>query len=302
MISSESLRDIVESALNSMAQKLAAPFKFRIFSNVGDFEAAIDDPTRQNLPTPLINGIIIDYASEIAPLSGITSYSMSQGLTLYVPRTPNPIAGAGIDRALAVIQSFVQNAAGLADYMDAENDNGETEKYAYVLAPELPSVGSEDNSLGIWATPVDILLTWQFIKDGVTGNAVKVTIDGVEAKILSGGFALARILATDQRENDKFVTSIAGQQTLSFQAQVPYITGSVGDTLVKDMFAGGLTKVYTVKFTDGVIHTDKDNTAVVLNMVASEISFNFAPGTVCSVDASFALAAEEPAAAEPETN
>ena len=186
--------------------------------------------------------------------------------------------------------------------MDAENDNGETEKYAYVLAPELPSVGSEDNSLGIWATPVDILLTWQFIKDGVTGNAVKVTIDGVEAKILSGGFALARILATDQRENDKFVTSIAGQQTLSFQAQVPYITGSVGDTLVKDMFAGGLTKVYTVKFTDGVIHTDKDNTAVVLNMVASEISFNFAPGTVCSVDASFALAAEEPAAAEPETN
>ena len=61
MISSESLRDIVESALNSMAQKLAAPFKFRIFSNVGDFEAAIDDPTRQNLPTPLINGIIIDY-------------------------------------------------------------------------------------------------------------------------------------------------------------------------------------------------------------------------------------------------
>lgn len=290
MISSESLRDIVEQALNSAAQKLATPFKFRIFSNVGDFEAAIDDPTRKSLPTPLINGIIIDYASEIAPLAGITSYSMSQGLTLYVPRTPNPIAGEGIDRALAVIQSFVQNAAGLAGNMDAENDDGETENYAYVLAPELPSIGSEDNSLGIWATPVDILLTWQFIKDGVTGNAVKVTIDDVEAKILSGGFALARILATDQRENDEFVTSITGQQTLSFQAQVPYIKGSVGDTLVKDMFEGGLTKVYTVKFADGVIYTD--DKPVTLKMVASEISFNFAPGTVCSVDASFALAAD----------
>ena len=112
MISSESLRGIIEDELNSVAQKLGAPFKFRIFSNVGDFEAAIEDPTRQSLPTPLINGIIIDYASEIAPLAGITSYSMSQGLTLYVPRTPNPIAGSGIDRALAVIQSFVQNAAG----------------------------------------------------------------------------------------------------------------------------------------------------------------------------------------------
>ena len=291
MISSESLRDIVEEALNSAAQKLAAPFKFRIYSNVGDFEAAIDDPTRKSLPTPLINGIIIDYASEIAPLAGITSYSMSQGLTLYVPRTPNPIAGEGIDRALAVIQSFVQSAAGLADYMDAVNEKGETENYAYVLAPELPSVGIEDNSLCIWATPVDILLTWQLIKDGVTGNGVKVIIDGAEAKILSGGFALARILATDQRENDKFVTSITGQQTLSFQAQVPYITGSVGETLVADMFAGGLTKVYTVKFTDGVIHTDDKDTAVELHMVASEISFNFAPGTVCSVDASFALAA-----------
>lgn len=298
MINSESLREIIETKLNATAQKLAAPFKFRIFSNVGDFEAAIEDPTRQSLPTPLINGIIIDYASEIAPLSGITSYSMSQGLTLYVPRTPNPIAGEGIDRALAVIQSFVQNTAGLAENMDAENADGVPESYAYVLAPELPSVGSEDNTLGIWATPVDILLTWQFIKDGVTGNAVKVTIDDVEAKILSGGFALARILATDQRENDKFVTSITGQQTLSFQAQVPYIKGSVGETLVKDMFAGGLTKVYTVKLTDGVIYTD--DKPVTLKMNASEISFNFAPGTVCSVDASFAL--EEDPETEDETN
>lgn len=284
MISTTQIAKEIASRLNEIAAGASLPFIFQIYANIGEYQAAQEDPTRKKLPTPIVNGVLIAFPAQIVPLQGVKSFAMQQLLTIYAPVKPSAeVNGVGIEEVMTVVNAFAESGAGLAGTMtDGENS------YAYVFAPQLPSVGSEGWDLGFAAIPVSISLAWQFIEGGVVGNNVKITVGGQEAVLLEGGFSRTRIADTNPREGSEEMTTVIGQQGLTLRVLVPYISGGVGQQLVTDALKGALDKTYAVTYTDGVAFTDSAPFAA--DMVTTGISFSFNPGTTCSVEATFVLA------------
>ena len=186
MITSRQLTEQVKAALNALAAEEGAPFIFRLYSEVGEFEAAQADPTRRKLPTPIINGVMMTLPSQIVPVQGVKSFMLSQLLTLYVPVKPNPTADGtdeGIDEAKNIITNYVAAAAGSSGVLE----DSEKTSFSYVMTPQLPSVGTESYTLGFKAVPVSISFVWQFIEGGVIGNNIQITVNGKSAVLLEGG-------------------------------------------------------------------------------------------------------------------
>lgn len=284
MISTTQIAKEIASRLNEIAAGASLPFVFQVYANIGEYQAAQEDPMRKKLPTPVVNGVLIAFPAQIVPLQGVKSFAMQQLLTVYAPVKPNAeVNSVGIEEVMSVVNAFAESGAGLAGAMsDGENN------YAYVLAPQLPFVGSEGWELGMPAIPVSISLTWQFIEGGVVGNNVKITVGGQAAVLLEGGFSRTRIADTSPREGREEMTTVIGQQGLTLRVLVPYISGGVGQQLVTDTLTGALDKTYVVPYSDGVAFTDSAPFAAL--MVATNIAFSFNPGTTCSVDATFVLA------------
>ena len=284
MISTTQIAKEIENRLNQIAAGASLPFVFQVYANIGEYQAAQEDPMRKKLPTPIVNGVLIAFPAQIAPLQGVKSFVMQQLLTIYAPVKPSAeVNGVGIEEVMSVVNAFAESGAGLAGTMsDGENS------YAYVFAPQLPSVGSEGWELGMPAIPVSISLAWQFIEGGVVGNNVKITVGGQAAVLLEGGFSRTRIADTNPREGSEEMTTVIGQQGLTLRVLVPYISGGVGQKLVTDALTGALDKTYAVTYSDVVAFTD--NAPFSALMVATNIAFSFNPGTTCSVDATFVLA------------
>ena len=284
MISTTQIAKEIENRLNEIAAGASLPFVFQRYANIGEYQAAQEDPTRKKLPTPIVNGVLIAFPAQIVPLQGVKSFALQQLLTIYAPVKPSAeVNGVGIEEVMTVVNAFAESGAGLAGTMtDGENS------YAYVFAPQLPSVGSEGWELGMPAIPVSISLAWQFIEGGVVGNNVKISVGGQEAVLLEGGFSRTRIADTNPREGSEEMTTVIGQQGLTLRVLVPYISGGVGQQLVTDALTGSLDKTYAVTYSDGVAFTD--STPFAADMVTTNIAFSFNPGTTCSVEATFVLA------------
>ena len=276
MISTTQIAQEIESKLNEIAAGANLPFVFRIYANIGEYQAAEEDPTRKKLPTPIVNGVLIAFPAQIVPLQGVKSFAMQQLLTIYAPVKPNAeVNSVGIEEVMSVVSAFAESGAGLAGAM-SDGDNN----YAYVLAPQLPSVGQESRDLGFFAIPISVSLSWQFILGGVVSNDVNITVDGQSVVLLDGGVTRTRILDTASLENNEEMSSAVSQQGISLRFIAPYLStsGSVGLKLIQDLWGGALDVKYAVTYNDGTVSNS-------FNMVASEITENFSAGTIVSVTA-----------------
>lgn len=285
MIDAYTIANKIENRLNEIAKGAEAPFVFKVYPEVGDYKAAILDETRKTLPQPVVNCTLMSLPSQIVPLQNVRSYTMSQLLTVMAPLAPGIRKGTtefeqSIEPVMNVLRAFAENSAGRAGTMP---DAGGA-SFAYVFAPQLPSVGVEANTgVGFWFAPVSLYITWQFIEGGVVGNNVNITVDGKTAVLLQGGFQRVRTGESNPRDGSQEVTSVIGQQVLTLRIVTPYITGGVGADLVNDTLTGALDKTYAVTYTDGTVTFSAE-------MVATDINYAFNPGTTCSVEATFALA------------
>lgn len=285
MIDAYTIANKIENRLNEIAKGAEAPFVFKVYPEVGDYKAAILDETRKTLPQPVVNCTLMSLPSQIVPLQNVRSYTMSQLLTVMAPLAPGIRKGTtefeqSIEPVMNVLRAFAENSAGRAGTMP---DAGGA-SFAYVFAPQLPSVGVEANTgVGFWFAPVSLYITWQFIEGGVVGNNVNITVDGKTAVLLQGGFQRVRTGESNPRDGSQEVTSVIGQQVLTLRIVTPYITGGVGADLVNDALTGALDKTYAVTYTDGTVTFSAE-------MVATDINYAFNPGTTCSVEATFALA------------
>lgn len=287
MVTDADLAKKITDMLNAAATAVSAPFKFQIYPNMGDFQAAIESPTRSELPTPIINGTLTCISSQIAPLQNVKSYTVTQLLNIVAPSSPK-CPQEGIEEVMAAIRYFVEANAGLAQSIKDEDGN----TYASVFAPQLPSVGQLSQDIGFWYIPVTLFLSWQFIEGGVISNEIGLTINGTPVIITSGAAKRTRIADTSPREGSEEMTTVIGQQGLTIQAVVPYTTDGVGATLVADLFLGTLDTTYTVEYSDGVVKTAAGENPSWL-MVATEISLSIVAGTVASVNVTLVVAASD---------
>lgn len=297
MVTDADLAKKITDMLNAAATAVSAPFKFQIYPNMGDFQAAIESPTRSELPTPIINGTLTCTSSQIVPLQNVKSYTVTQLLNIVAPSSPK-CPQEGIEEVMAAIRYFVEANAGLAQSIKDEDGN----TYASVFAPQLPSVGQLSQDIGFWYIPVTLFLSWQFIEGGVISNEIGLTINGTPAIITSGAAKRTRIAQTAPRgtnaetgttsTDSEEMETVIGQQGLTIQAVVPYTTDGVGATLVADLFLGTLDTTYTVEYSDGVVKTAAGENPSWL-MVATEISLSIVAGTVASVNVTLVVAASD---------
>lgn len=278
MISTTQIANEIESRFNEIAAGANLPFVFRIYANIGEYKAAEEDPTRKKLPTPIVNGVLIAFPAQIVPLQGVKSFAMQQLLTVYAPVKPNAeVNSVGIEEVMTVVNAFVESGAGKAGAMsDGENN------YAYVLAPQLPSVGSEGWELGMPAIPVSISLAWQFIEGGIISNEIGITVNGQSLVLLDGGVVRTRVAETYSPVGGEELVSAVAQQGLTLRITTPYlnVSGSVALSLVQALWSGALAQSYTVTYNDGTVSKS-------VEMVATEITENWSLGTVVSVTATF---------------
>lgn len=278
MISTTQIANEIESRFNEIAAGANLPFVFRIYANIGEYKAAEEDPTRKKLPTPVVNGVLIAFPAQIVPLQGVKSFAMQQLLTVYAPVKPNAeVNSVGIEEVMSVVNAFVESGAGKAGAMsDGENN------YAYVLAPQLPSVGSEGWELGMPAIPVGISLAWQFIEGGIISNEIGITVNGQSLVLLDGGVVRTRVAETYSPVGGEELVSAVAQQGLTLRITTPYlnVSGSVALSLVQALWSGALAQSYTVTYNDGTVNKS-------VEMVATEITENWSLGTVVSVTATF---------------
>lgn len=278
MISTTQIANEIESRFNEIAAGANLPFVFRIYANIGEYKAAEEDPMRKQLPTPIVNGVLIAFPAQIVPLQGVKSFAMQQLLTVYAPVKPNAeVNSVGIEEVMTVVNAFVESGAGKAGAMsDGENN------YAYVLAPQLPSVGSEGWELGMPAIPVSISLAWQFIEGGIISNEIGITVNGQSLVLLDGGVVRTRVAETYSPVGGEELVSAVAQQGLTLRITTPYlnVSGSVALSLVQALWSGALAQSYTVTYNDGTVSKS-------VEMVATEITENWSLGTVVSVTATF---------------
>lgn len=278
MISTTQIANEIESRFNEIAAGANLPFAFRIYANIGEYKAAEEDPMRKKLPTPIVNGVLIAFPAQIVPLQGVKSFAMQQLLTVYAPVKPNAeVNSVGIEEVMSVVNAFVESGAGKAGAMsDGENN------YAYVLAPQLPSVGSEGWELGMPAIPVSISLAWQFIEGGIISNEIGITVNGQSLVLLDGGVVRTRVAETYSPVGGEELVSAVAQQGLTLRITTPYlnVSGSVALSLVQALWSGALAQSYTVTYNDGTVSKS-------VEMVATEITENWSLGTVVSVTATF---------------
>lgn len=280
MITEKQLAEIINDKLNDAAKATGAEFEFKVFPNLGDYQASIGG-TRKTLPKPLVNATLISTSSQIVPLQNVKSYTVTHMLNILAP-VDREKPEEGIGAVMEPVRYFVEQNAGLTKSL--KDDDGNV--CAFVFAPQFPNVGQLMNGIGVWYVPVTLFLIWQFIENGVVSNEIGITIDGQSAVLLNGGSARTRITETNSLENDEEMTTIISQQGLTLKVTTPYIKtkGSVSRKLVNDAWNGALGTFYNVTYRDG---TDDDDTAVTksVKMVATEISENWASGTVVSVTA-----------------
>lgn len=286
MVTDRVIAEQIENGLNAVAVDFGVDFRFKIYPSMGDYLSETGG-TQRTKATPLINGVLLSFPSQIVPLQGVKAYTQSQMLTILAPTTEEE-AEKGIGDILNVVRGYVQGGAGQVGEITDEQGVS----FAYALAPQLPQVGNLSHDIGFWYIPVSIMLTWEFIANGKLSNAITISIDGTPAIITSGGIVRTRVADMSNRESSEELQGVIGQQGLTIKAIIPFTTDGVGAKLVRDMLVGSLSVTYLVEYDDGVTKTES-NTNPSWTMVATEIAQNLAAGTIASISATFVIAASD---------
>lgn len=288
MISTLKTAQILTDKLNAIAENSDKKIKFFIHTNSGDYAAAINNG-RKELPTLLINGMLIENMSTPIPLQGLNSYVKQETLNFIVPINPKATTAindetvtrnASIEYAMNIITAFVQDIVGLSGTVT--DDNGDT--YSYVIGISTPSVGNEGYFGGVGkAIPASLSVAWQFIEGGVISNDIKFTLNGTPVVMLDGAIVRTRIGDTNNVKGAEEMTTVITQQGLAVKLTLPYKRNDVSETLVDDMLNGTLSTKYELSYNDGVLSKS-------WTMVATEITAGLNPGKGITLTATFEIA------------
>lgn len=302
MIESQVLATNINGGIQSLSDSRigSGVYVFRLYNEIGEFERAVSDPNRKKLPIPIINGVIQSLPSQVVPLQGVESYTLSQLVTYYVP-VENTAAQDGtgsrltVNAVLEVIRAWISKNAGAGGTMKGVDGGGDE---TFVMTTQLPSVGAESHILGDWYVPISFSVTWQFISGGVVGNNVSLEIgtrvsssgkiNYQRVLLLDGGISRERVLDSTPRDGSIEVKSVVTQEILTLKLVTPYLKGSPASTLVADALQSGVETKYYIKYADGAAFTD-DNPFEAM-MIARDVSWSFPPGAVSSVSATLVVA------------
>lgn len=283
MVTDNSIANTIQTALNAQSTSVSASYQFRIFADMGDYEAnnksTLTNPQKQSA-TPYVDGVLMLLPSNITPLTTIKSYGLSQMLTILAPTTREQ-GEDGISGVLEVVKAWVENWAG---------QTGTLDDVAYVVAPQLPQVGVLSNDIGFWYVPISVLVTWQFVEGGVLGNQITISVNGTSALTIELGITRTRVTEMNSKDNNDDMTATVLQQGLTIKCSLPLVTESenatVAQQLFSDMLSGSLETSYsvTVNTPFGVSQT--------FQMVATEITSSSPIGSVVIMTATFVIASE----------
>lgn len=254
MITTEYLAKFLETQLNAFpVEKNGMDYSFMIHSNEGEYEASVGG-SQKELPTNLINGVLVEQSSTPVPLAGLNSVLLMQTLEVLIPvnMAARRLLGkrsGGIDYAMKALNAFVQSCAGLTGTMP--DDEGKS--FSYALSVSTPMVGSEDyyGEVGK-AVPVTLQVSWQFIENGVLANDVSITLDGTPVVLMDGAIVRTRTGDVSNVDGSEEMQTAITQQGLTFTLIMPYKKGDVSAKLVKDMLKGPLPETYLLQYNDGI--------------------------------------------------
>ena len=280
------------------------PFAFKVHSNNGEYQAFMADGTQRNRSTVLVNAVLGEQISTPLPLQGLGSVQINQTLSFVIPIDLDLRSGSA-DYALQAINLFVQDVAGLAGTIEDSDNN----KYAYVLSVSTPFVGQEAYTVGTQSgrcVPATCQVVWQFIKDGVVGNNVNMTLDGQKLLLLDGTGTRVGIGDATNVQNETEQKTALTQQGLLFEIVIPYKRGKVtiggeevlniSQQLMYDKFYGILDKVYDLTYDDNTYEdgvSQNDGISWSGRVVAKHISAPYTAGKNMVINAQFVLARED---------
>ncbi len=167
------------------------------------------------------------------------------------------------------------------------------EDYSSTHSFDIPSFGSIQNMWGRQAFSMFMPFNILFIKDGVVGNDIVLSIDFDD----DGGFmplnqltySMGRAKLGDGNtfQGDKQAKMLNNTQTLSFTAGIIYTKSTVGIRIVREILENGfLSKVYTLRY------NDPNFTDIDFEVFASDLDFNGDQGEFAGVSITFVLAKE----------
>lgn len=296
MVTNKQLAESLMSRLNQFAGTLGKrKYQFFIHSNEGEFNNAING-TQKQLPTILVNGVLLEQSSTPLPLRGLGSVLLMQTLNVLIPCDTSLTTGRA-DYALQALNAFVADVAGNAGNMkDADG-----KEYAYVLSVSTPFVGVENyfGQVGE-AVPVTLQVSWQFIEGGVLANNVKITL-GVKGSgdipkvimLMDGAFVRTRTGTPSNVNNSEEMQTEITQQGLTLKLIMPYKRNDASRTLYSDMIRGNLKRVYAVTYDDSIDGSVAEGIKESWDMVAKEITASLTAGLGITITATFEIARDE---------
>lgn len=293
MISTQKMADVLTAKLNKYAGKVnGQDFRFLIHCNEGDLQAKTEKTQRQ-LPTILVNGVLIEQSSTPVPLEGLDCVLLMQTLQVLVPCDMQRVSGRA-EYALTALNAFVADIAGnVGALTDDENKN-----YSYVLSVSTPFVGTENYFSDVGAAiPISLQISWQFILGGVLANAVKMKLGVKDSAVqhavvlMDGGIVRTRTGDSTNVENSEEMQTAVTQQGLTIKVIMPYKRNDASQMLFNDMLVGTLKRVYTLSYDDG--DDVYDGVSATFNVCAREITAPLTAGKVMTISATFEIAKTE---------
>lgn len=252
MITTEKLAAMLTDKLNEYPLNLnGREYSFFIHSNEGEYEGEIDG-SQKELPTNVLNGVLLEQSSTPVPLAGLNSILLMQSLTIVIPVNMLSARGrmrrtGGIDYAMRSLNAFVQACAGLTG--NVQDDDGKS--FSYALSVSTPMIGTADyyGEIGK-AIPVTMQVSWQFIENGVLANDVTITLDGTPVVLMDGAIVRTRTGDVSNVDGSEEMQTAITQQGLTFRVVMPLKRGDVSSVLKHDMLTGNLGKTYTLVYDD----------------------------------------------------
>ena len=291
MITTQQMADVLTAKLNKYAGQVSGQdFRFLVHCDECDLQAKTEKTQRQ-LPTILVNGVLIEQSSTPVPLEGLDCVLLMQTLQVLVPCDEQRVSGRA-EYALTALNAFVADVAGNVGILTDENGKS----YSYVLSVSTPFVGTENYFGDVGAAiPVSLQISWHFILDGVLANNVKMKL-GVKGSttqysvvLMDGAIVRTRTGDSTNVEGSEEMKTEITQQGLTIKVIMPYKRNDVSEVLYADMLRGSLERIYTLSYDDS-----DGSTAVGLqatwDVVAREITASMTSGKGITVSATLEIA------------
>lgn len=270
MVQISEIAKLIENGLNDPS--LQSKYQFSIAATNGDVKVA-KQTSQTALPKPIINGVVVPMSDVLTPLKGLDMFNMSVGLRVVVQRNK---ANTVVD----IIRSYVyKNVGGEVNIGD----------YAAIARFDMPYMTGIEKT-GTLGEAVTIYTTgnFLFIKDGVLDNQCNFYIDGEKMLVLSASLPREKILQTDAIEQEQEMTSVANQQGLQFNLEIPYKKTPVTQQLMREILFGRLGAFHTFTYDDGII-TDDNGNAPSWTVILKSGCPNYELATVPSITLTFMI-------------